>query len=128
MNPGFQSNSIKVESDDGRNVVLLEPVTFIRRDGVSITVPVGSTADGASTPRFLWRVLPPFGNYWMSAILHDYLYRQSGFDKSFCDETFHEAMLDEPVNPILAKIIYLGVHWFGGPSFRENRAKLEAIT
>lgn len=125
---GFSSNSIKVESDDGRNVRLLEPVTFIRKDGISITIPINATADGASTPRILWRILPPFGNYWMSAVLHDYLYRMSAFDKSFCDETFMEAMLDEPVSRIKANLIYQGVRIFGGPAFKNARYKRTILT
>lgn len=118
---GFDREAIKVESGDGRNIRVMESFMFTRKDGATIVVPEGSSADGASTPRILWRVLPPFGNYWMSAVLHDYLYRHTGFPKDFCDETFLEAMLDEKINPLVARTIYLGVKWFGGLAFKGAR-------
>jgi len=35
----------------------------------------GFLFDGASTPWFVWPLLPPFGVYLDAAILHDWLYR-----------------------------------------------------
>lgn len=122
INPtGFQCENFDVVSDDGRNFTLNRAFDFIAQDGQRITVPEGATMDGASTPRVLWRVLPPFGNYWMSAGLHDWLYRQSDLPKPRCDALFLEAMLDEGVVEWKAHLIYLGVHLFGGAAFAEDR-------
>ncbi len=123
---GFQCDYLDTKSDDGRNVRLLTSFQFIAEDGAVITVPAGATADGASTPRALWRVLPPFGNYWMSAVLHDWLYRQSDLPKERCDALFLEAMLDDGVVPWKARLIYAGVKWFGRAAFDENRARRAA--
>lgn len=123
MSKGFQCAHLDVRTDDGRNVTLLRPFVFVAADGKRITVPADSPADGASTPRVLWRILPPFGNYWMSAILHDWLYRCSVLPKERCDALFLEAMLDDGVASWKARVICTGVKLFGGPSFRAARAR-----
>lgn len=38
-----------------------------------VTVPTGFLTDGASVPRALWSLVPPWGNYGQAAVLHDYL-------------------------------------------------------
>jgi len=117
----FSSDTLKVETSDGRNFTLLEPFTFTRRAGGVISVPAGTKSDGASTPRGMWQALPPFGPYWKAAYLHDYLYRDSQYDKDYCDSVFLEAMEVLGVDTIEAHTIYEGVHLFGWSSFREDR-------
>lgn len=117
----FSTDKLQVETADGHNITLLEKFTFTRKDGCVVTVPAGATSDGASTPAAMWPTLPPFGAYWRAAVLHDYLYRNSGAPKAFCDETFLEAMevlgVDEPVRQTL----YEGVHLFGGDAYSEDQ-------
>lgn len=38
-----------------------------------ITVPKGFLTDGATVPRFLWAIFPPWGVYGQAAVMHDYL-------------------------------------------------------
>lgn len=38
-----------------------------------VEVPKGYLTDGASIPRPLWNILPPWGQYGQAAIVHDYL-------------------------------------------------------
>lgn len=38
-----------------------------------VKVPKGFITDGASIPRVLWIILPPWGSYGQAAVLHDYL-------------------------------------------------------
>lgn len=40
--------------------------------GRQFIIPVGSTTDLATTPRFLWNLLPPSGIYEAAAVAHDY--------------------------------------------------------
>lgn len=47
---------------------LLEDVVV---DGT--VIPKGFITDGASTPIFIWPILPPIGKYFPAAVLHDYL-------------------------------------------------------
>lgn len=121
----FSTDTLKVETADGLNMVLLESFTYTRSDGKTITVPVGTTSDGASTPNIIWPTFPPFGLYWKAAFLHDYLYRDTGEEKEFCDDTFLEAMESLGVSGIVAHTMYEGVSLLGWHAFSEDR---EAIS
>ena len=37
-----------------------------------VQVPFGFESDGASVPRFLWNIYPPFGKYLEAAVIHDW--------------------------------------------------------
>jgi hypothetical protein len=118
---GFSVTELKVSSSDGHNFVLLEAFTYTTKDGTVIEVPVGTTSDGASTPKTLWSTIPPFGTYWMAAYLHDYLYRNSKYPKNFCDNVLYEAMCTLMVPAYEAKVIYEGVALAGQYSFDKDR-------
>ena len=76
MTGSFAVNSVAVRTADGRNVLLLEPLQFVRPSGELITVPAGALADGASIPQALWSTgLAPFGLWWLAAVVHDAMYR-----------------------------------------------------
>jgi hypothetical protein len=117
----FSIEKLKVETADGQNMTLLEAFTYTRKDGCVITVPKGSTSDGASTPPPMWGSLPPFGTYWKAAFLHDYLYRSSGAPKEFCDQTFLEAMETLGVDEVTRQMLYRGVAVFGWRAFKEDQ-------
>ena len=117
----FQSTVFKVATGDGRNFTLLEPIVYVSNNGESITIPIGATSDGASTPPELWVELPPFGKYWPAAYLHDWLYRCTQRPQSECDALLYEAMLSLGVDKIRADMIYEGVHYGGRSSFEADR-------
>jgi hypothetical protein len=128
---GFDRLSIKVETGDGRNVCVLEPFYFTRKNGEVVAVGVGAESDGASTPRESWVVTPPFGWYWLATVLHDYLYRYTQRAKEECDAILLEALewlawLTE--NPLLrearmieGRAMYDAVVLGGASSFEEDR-------
>jgi hypothetical protein len=118
----FSTDTLKVSTADGRNFVLLESFTYTTKAGEVITVPVGTTSDGASTPPEIWPTIPPFGKYWKAAFLHDYLYRFTQVSKMDCDNLFKEAMRSLGVSAIEADAIYEGVNLFGQISFDQDRA------
>lgn len=122
MSQGFSTLEIDVRTSDGRNFTLLSPFSYTARDGTVYTVPAGTTSDGASTPRLLWREIPPFGQYWLAAFLHDWLYRCSTFPKVLCDALLLEAMTVLQVSPLEAHAIFEGVHLGGWSSFDADRA------
>lgn len=111
-----------VGTTDGRNFTLLTSEVFECVNGESITIPAGATSDGASTPPELWITIPPFGQYWKAAFLHDYLYRCTQRPKVECDSLLLEAMKSLGVPPLLALTIYEGVHEAGQSSFNADRA------
>ena len=118
----FSTTSLNVRTSDGRNMSLLDAFTYTSKTGRVITVPVGATSDGASTPREIWSFIPPFGIYWMAAFLHDYLYRSTDLPKDVCDALLREAMEDLCVDHIELLAIYDGVALGGQSSFDEDRS------
>jgi hypothetical protein len=119
---GFINAFISATSGDGRIFTLLEPLVYVARSGEVVTVPAGTPTDGASTPGPIWNTVPPFGKYWLAAIMHDYLYRFTTRPKDECDILFLEAMLYCGVDVVEAHAIYEGVHLFGQSAFDEDRA------
>ena len=115
-------------TSDGRNFTLLSPEVFTSGVGEVITIPAGSTSDGASTPKELWIEIPPFGQYWKAAFLHDYLYRFTQKPKAECDSLLFEAMRSLGVPLLLAGTIYEGVHAGGQSSFDADRASVPKAT
>ena len=119
----FSVPSLKVQTSDGRNFVLLEPFRYTSSWGAIIDVPAGSTSDGASTPREIWCFIPPFGTYWMATFLHDYLYRSTQLPKTECDLLLKDAMQSLGVEAIELNAIYAGVAIGGQSSFNQDRTK-----
>jgi hypothetical protein len=57
---GFKSETVKVETSDGFNLMLLEDLVFARKDGTVIRNRAGSYIDGMSAPQ-ITKIIP-----WMS--------------------------------------------------------------
>lgn len=54
--------------------ILLENIEVVLSNGENITVPSGLKTDLSSSPRLLWGIFPPYGDFLLAAIVHDYLY------------------------------------------------------
>lgn len=122
MKPGFQQDFVITKSSDGHNFTLLNDLVYVTAMGAILTIPAGTTTDGASTPAALWSAIPPFGKGWKAYILHDWLYRATGMGKTNCDDLLKEALLSLGVDSILAETIYQGVKIGGQKSFNEDRS------
>jgi hypothetical protein len=121
----FDKKVLKVSTSDGHLFTTLEDFTYTRPSGEIITVPAGAETDGASTPQGIWNLLPPFGSYWLAAVLHDYLYRVTKRPRKECDDILYEAMVDLGVPFIVRTAIYDGVRLGGSWAFDDDRkAKL----
>lgn len=118
---GFSVDNLKVETADGKNVKLLEGFTYITLSGIVINVAPSEESDGGSTPQIIWNLIPPTGDWWMAAFLHDHLYRNTNFKRSFCDDTILEAMKRLGVNRFKAYLIYWNLRMFGWHAFNEDR-------
>lgn len=125
MKAGFNKTCIAVKTSDGKNFSLFESFSFTDQFGNTYEVPVGFETDGPSIPRALWIDLPPFGNYWLPAVLHDFLYRKTKLDKAMCDNVFYNAMIANGVPRIRAGEIYNGVHLGGWSSFNSDRSQIK---
>ena len=105
------------QSDEMGNVyTLLEELRYL-----DLVVPVGFESDGASVPRFFWRIVFPPGEpgALRAAFLHDFIYRThpAGWSRAAADELFRELLLDDGVSRFSAGLAYYGVRLFGGSSW-----------
>ena len=84
-------------------------------------VPAGFMTDGASTPRILWWLLEPFGRYYRSAVLHDYLYsKQATCSRFLADAIFRDSMYEEGVIIIVRVPMYYAVRLLGWTAWKKR--------
>lgn len=95
---------------------------IMRKVGTDITIqiPKGFVCDGASVPRFLWAIFPPFHRWTDSAIIHDFLYKTQFIDRKICDKIFLDCMLEDGVNKIVAYLFYYNVRVFGKFAWKKH--------
>lgn len=117
----FKNEDAYIKTRDGHHVTLMESLVYETKRGERLVVPAGLESDGASVPRIFWRLIPPFGKYYLPALLHDWLYGCTLKTKGFCDRTFLEAMLSVGVGRLTAEVIYLGVKYGGFIAFNKCR-------
>ena len=105
------------ESDEMGNVFTLREELVYG----GLTVPAGFESDGASVPRFFWRIVfPPGDNRALrAAFLHDYIYRThpAGWTRARADELFRRVLIEDGVSRNSANMAYCGVRLFGGSSW-----------
>lgn len=87
------------------------------RDGTrtAARIPYGFKTDGASIPRFFWRVVgTPFEpDLMLGALLHDRLYRTGAVTRRQADEALYDRMRLDGVGRVRARVIWLAVRLFG---------------
>ena len=65
--------------------VLENDITIKLSNSDIITIPKGFKYDLSSSPRFLWSILPPDGDFAIGALIHDYLYENKLYTRKFND-------------------------------------------
>ena len=112
---------VRIDADAERGDVytLIRPVS---RYGLEI--PAGFQSDGASVPRFFWRVVFPPGDVHAlgAAFLHDYIYRTHplGWTREAADKLFLDTLIADGVPKRRAFLAYVGVRLFGASAWREG--------
>lgn len=112
---------VRIDADAERGDVytLVRPV---RRYGLDI--PAGFQSDGASVPRFFWRVVFPPGDVHAlgAAFLHDFIYRTHpvGWTREAADKLFLDTLIEDGVPKRRAFLAYIGVRLFGASAWREG--------
>lgn len=125
------SGPLRLEHLDGRRWLVLEAFAFTTAAGRTFTVPAGFVTDGASVPRPLWWLYPPFGGeYDEAATVHDYLYahaeRFEGDDEGHisrgqADDVMKEAMDAKGLRPSAVFTIHRSVRLGGWLTWRRHR-------
>ena len=88
---------------------------------VHITVPVGFRFDFATTPQWIWSILPRSGmKYDRAAALHDWLYGTYLLTRKEADVLFYEAMRYDGVGYVRASFMYKTVRIFGGRAWNNQ--------
>lgn len=80
---------------------------------IRLTVPAGFVTDFASTPRWLWWILPPTGEYMEDALVHDWLY-SSRCPRFLADAIFRALMERRGVSLWKRVVMFYCVRLFGG--------------
>lgn len=102
---------------------LLNDVTVQLTNGEVILIPSGFTWDLSSVPRLLWFILPPDGDFEIAALIHDYLYQNVLFTRSFSDKqmfAFSNATNKNKVDNLLR---FIGVRLFGFIVWNRNKKR-----
>lgn len=86
-----------------------------------VIVPRGFLTDGATVPRLLWGIIPPWGKYGQAVVLHDYLCEFTGFwnynqwetiQREDADLIFKSALKELGVNSLTRYLMYGAVSLF----------------
>jgi len=109
------------DDNHGRQAVLLESLVWEcdeKGSGLLVTVPFGFVSDGASVPRFLWWLMPAWGDRGTrAAILHDFIKEEMIAGRPIpgasthweCDHQFYLALKALRVEEWRARLCYWGV-------------------
>ena len=86
-----------------------------------LNLPAGFKTDFASVPRAFWRILPPWGEYMLATVAHDFMYADGRWGRKAADRVFLHMMKRLGVEPWKRRVMYLAVRWFGGVAWNKFR-------
>lgn len=89
-----------------------------------LNVPVGFKTDGVSSPAAVRFYVSRIGPALIPAIFHDYHYEMAFYNKEWADLLFYRMLLDFKVNKFKAKLMYLGVKWFGKGNYKNKQQRM----
>jgi len=117
MKKGKFLSTVKVEwiEDAPRNMELLEDLVYIDSTGQEWLAPLGSIIDGASIPKFFWRVIgsPFVGLYRRPSVIHDVYCENKIRTYQNVHACFNEMMFTEGVIEIKRETMFNAVDKFG---------------
>lgn len=120
------SGSVKTEwLDDGRNMRLLETLTFTDSAGKVWTAPAGSVINGASIPGIFWQTIgsPYIGLYRRASVIHDVYCGSRTEPHQAVHRVFNEMMKYDGVTDVTRIRMFKAVWYFGpkwSPSLRRT--------
>ena len=98
----------------------------VQVNAYTFTIPKGFVTDGASIPRFLWRVCghPLESPRIYAAVVHDWLYSTGRVTRAEADEIYRALLIAYGVGSFRAYVEYYALRAFGGshynPQTKEN--------
>jgi len=119
------SSKLALRDVDGDKIFELIEDFILEYKGYALTCPKGMHTDGASIPRFFWRIIgsPLMGKYRRACIPHDAGYKgvlvvrnadgtQLTVGRLWIDTMFHRLMLEHGVRRWRAQLMYRAVRYF----------------
>lgn len=99
---------------------LAEAIEYTLSTGQIIRIPLGFLTDLSSVPKFLWSLFPPFGDFLLAAIVHDYLYKTRLVSRKQADKEM--LLLSNQLNHNKADNYtrYAGVRAFGARAYKKD--------
>lgn len=121
----------KVHKEDARGNVFTVMYDYrIDFGGKTFMIKRGFESDGASVPRFFWRIMFPNTDTTASTagICHDWIYREqpSDWTRAWADRMFLCKLLEAGMNVNKAILAYRMVRLFGWVAWNSNKSYLEA--
>lgn len=115
----FEGRVVAEWLNDGRQMKLVEPFSFIDPRERRWMAPAGAQINGASIPKFAWSFVggPYEGLYRDASVIHDvacdpkHKYLNATWQQAH--EMFYRAVRARGANPITAKLMYAAVYHFG---------------
>lgn len=110
---------------------LTDDIKHTLHNGFEIIIPKGFKTDLSSTPKFLWGILPPFGDFLLGAIVHDWLYvsdfqrKKIGTKRAreFADKEMYLISSELSDNKVDNWLRWKGVRLFGGSIYKRYSTK-----
>ena len=101
---------------DGTAFVLTEDYRVQISPQIAISIPKGYRSDGASVPRFFWRLLSPKIDMATlgPSIVHDWMYGRRWGSRADADAWYRDALIANKYPRWKARLTYTGLRWFGG--------------
>ncbi|QDT11911.1 DUF1353 domain-containing protein [Planctomycetes bacterium K23_9] len=111
----FDGDVVAVWSQDGRDMILREPFSYIDGSNRVWTAPAGATVNGASIPYAFWSFIGgPFeGRYRNASVVHDVGCEQMTESWQDVHRMFYDACRCGGVDETQAKMLYYAVYHFG---------------
>jgi len=111
----FSSNTVDIRlMPEGKAELLTD--FYYENNEVKVIVKAGFIFDGASIPRFFWRIIGHPFSYKLvrAAVIHDVLYATEYFNRWFADNLFAEMLDFSGVSDLKEKVMYDAVKIAGG--------------
>ncbi len=111
----FEGEVVAQWGIDGREMTLIQPISFIDSTSKRWDAPAGSVINGASIPSAFWSLIGgPFeGKYRNASVVHDVYCNEMTETWEDVHEMFYQACRSGGVEVAQAKIMYYAVYHFG---------------
>lgn len=92
---------------------VIEPISVQLSSGDYVTIPKGMITDLSSVPRFLWSLFPPYGNFLIASLVHDYMYIYNSEPRHIADKEMLFISNKYNKNKLDNYLRYIAVRLFG---------------